>query len=165
MNTIRTISACAAVVCLILAATPEVHAQPPETVLIQGQLVNELGQPLTGAREYRVRFFDAETDGAQLGGPIVGQVTITPQGLFAIPLVPPAPVFETPAAWYELAIDSSADASGLTEADAFPGRVRVHSVPFARVAGEALSVEVDAIAGGAVTPVEFQSLAGLTGNI
>jgi len=154
-----------AAVALLAAFLPTAHAQPPETVLIQGQLLNDLGQPLTGMRGYRVRFFDAEVDGAQLGGDIGGQTILSPSGLFAIPLEPPAPVLEAPAAWYELAIDSSEDASGLTEADAFPERIRVHSVPFARVAGEALSIEVEAIGGGAVSTSEFESLAGIAGSV
>jgi len=155
--------ACMGPVLLLGAGTA--HAQPPETVLIQGQLLNDLGQPLTGMRGYRVRFFDAEVDGVQLGGDIVGQTVLSPSGLFAIPLEPPALVLEAPAAWYELALDSSEDASGLTESDVFPERIRVHSVPFARVAGEALSIEVDAIGGGAVSAAEFESLAGITGSV
>jgi len=144
---------------------PAAHTQPPGTVLIQGQLLDDLGQPLTGVRGYRVRFFDAEVDGAQLGGDIVGQTVLSPSGLFAIPLEPPGAVLESPAAWYEMAIDSSADASGLTESDVFPGRIRVHSVPFARVAGKALSVEVEAIGNGSVSAEEFETLAGVTTNL
>jgi len=140
-------------------------AQPPETVLIQGQLLDGEGTPIVGLRQYRVRFFDAEVDGSQLGGDVTDVTQVNAQGLFAIAFVPPAAVLNAPAAWYELALDSGTPAIGVGTEDVFPGRVRVHSVPFARVAGEALSVEVGAIGGGAVSAAEFNSLAGITGNV
>jgi len=141
---------------------PAAHAQPPETVLIQGQLLDDQGAPIVGLRQYRVRFFDAETEGAQLGGDIVDFTQVNAQGLFAIPVIPPAAALEAPAAWYELTLDSGVPPVGIGSEDVFPQRVRVHSVPFARVAAEALSIEVDAIGAGAVSAAEFESLAGIT---
>jgi len=144
---------------------PAAHAQPPETVLIQGQLLDDQGAPIVGLRQFRVRFFDAETEGAQLGGDVVDFTQVNAQGLFAIALIPPAAALEAPAAWYELALDSASPALGVGPEDVFPQRVRVHSVPFARVAGEALSVEVGSVGDGSVTLPEFNSLAGITGSV
>ena len=149
----------------LIALGPMAAAQPPESTIIQGQLLDDLGEPIVGLRQYRVRFFDAETEGAQLGGDVTDFTQVNAQGLFAIALIPPAAVLNAPAAWYELALDSATPAVGVGPDDVFPQRVRVHSVPFARVAGEALSVEVDAIGGGALSIEEFESLAGITGSV
>jgi len=52
-------------------------AQPPETIVIQGQLRDAEGQPRTGLRDFELRFFDAATGGTQLGGafPLCGRVS------------------------------------------------------------------------------------------
>jgi len=123
---------------------PAAHAQAPETVLIQGQLLDDEGAPIVGLRQYRVRFFDAETDGAQLGGDIADFTQVSAQGLFAIPVIPPAEVLSAPAAWYELALDSGTPAQGVGPEDVFPQRIRVHSVPFALKAMEATGLAGEA---------------------
>jgi len=149
----------------LMAGGHSAYAQPPETILIRGQLLDSEGAPIVGLRQYRVRFYDAETDGAQLGGDVTDVTQVNFQGLFAIALIPPAAVLDAPAAWYELALDSGTPALGVGPEDVFPQRVRVHSVPFARVAGEALRVEVEAIGDGSVTQSEFNTLTGIVGNV
>jgi len=149
----------------LLASGHAAHAQVPETILIRGQLLDSEGAPIVGLRQYRVRFFDAETEGAQLGNDITDVTQVNAQGLFAIPLLPPAAVLDAPAAWYELALDSGTPPLGVGPEDIFPQRVRVHSVPFARIAGEALSIEVGAIGNGSVSLEEFNGLVGLSGNV
>jgi len=149
----------------LLASGHAAYAQPPETILIRGQLLDSEGDPIVGLRQYRVRFYDAETEGAQLGSALTDFTQVNAQGLFAIALIPPAAVLNAPAAWYELALDSGTPAQGVGPEDVFPQRVRVHSVPFARVAGEALSIEVGAIGNGSVSVSEFNALAGVAGNV
>ncbi|MFH0792761.1 MAG: hypothetical protein V2A74_01875, partial [bacterium] len=51
--------------CLILPDR-EVCAQPPATITMQGSAQATGAGPLTGSRDYRVRFFDSATTGSQL---------------------------------------------------------------------------------------------------
>lgn len=131
----------AAALALSLAVPLEALAQPPETILIQGQLLDQNGEALTGLRDFRLRFFDDPAAGAQLGADVLGEVVPGAEGIFGIALVPPLEIFQAAAVWYELAVDSSPEASGLTEESVFPERIRLHSVPFALrsagLAGEA----------------------------
>jgi len=135
---------CVATGGLLFAGATAAWAQTPETVLIQGQLLDDAGAPIEGLRQYRVRFFDADTGGTQLGGDLSDFTQVSTQGLFAIVLIPPAAVLDAPEAWYELALDSSTPAVGIGPEDVFPDRVRVHSVPFAQKAAKAAGLTGEA---------------------
>lgn len=148
-----------------VAYPPTAGAQPPDTSIIHGQLADSGGAPITGTREYALRFFDAAVDGAQLGGEISAQVTLSAEGLFSIAFVPPAEVLDVPEVWYELAVDTSPVPDGVGAGDRFAERVRMYSVPFALVARQAAHVPVEGVGDGSVTVEEFMALLGVTGSI
>lgn len=118
----------------LILATVNGLAAPPDTMSIQGTLADAVGEPLTGARVWRVQFFDAQTTGTALGVPSTGTATVTASGRFSIAFTPSAEVITAPnAVWYELAIDSAATPDGIIDAgDTFANRVQAHSVLFAR---------------------------------
>jgi len=149
----------------ILLTVGLAHAQPPETVIIQGQLLDSGGAPIPGLRQYSVKFFDAESNGNQLGATTQDFVNITTEGLFAFPVLIPQAALGSADVWYELAVDSTPIPNGVDANDTFPNRIKVHSVPFARVAGEAMHMEVENIGDGSISTNEFSMLYGLTGNI
>jgi len=68
----------------------------PETVNVHGALVDAEGVPLSGARAYLVRFFDAVIGGSQLGGDVTGTVEVSPEGLFNLPVTLPAAALAAP---------------------------------------------------------------------
>ena len=103
-------------------------ATPPPEINIQGTLEEPNGEPVTGARDYRVRFFESETGGSAIGE-VTGTVSLSDAGRFSIDVVPPSAALDAAEAWYELAIDGAAD--GIDPDDIFPNRVRILSVPFA----------------------------------
>lgn len=140
-------------------------AQPPSTVLIQGQLLDTQGNAIAGLRQYRVRFFNAETEGAQVGGTLIDLALVGPDGLFSFAITPPAEALGVDPLWYELALDSTPVPNGVDGADVFPNRIRVHSVPFARVAEVAQQVPAEGVGDGSVGAAEFGALAGISGNI
>src|SRR5690349_4606888 len=78
----------------------------PQTISIQGKLEKSAGVPLTGLRQYRVRFYNASSSGAQLGGDVTGSVGVVSSGRFSIALTPPAQILNQNTVYYELAIDS-----------------------------------------------------------
>ncbi len=147
---------------LVLALGAPAWATPPETVNIHGALMDADGAPLSGARAYVVRFFDAETGGSQLGGDVTGSVLVSPEGLFNLPVLLPASALAAPQLWYELGIDTDTPPDGDAEDDIFPDRIRVHSVPFALEAGEVAYVDAARIGYGTVSNTEFNHLAGVT---
>jgi hypothetical protein len=106
---------------------------PPE-INIQGTLEAAESGPLTGVRDYRVRFISSATGGAVFGE-ASGTVALSDSGRFSIDLVPTPAVLDTAEVWYELAIDVSGD--GIDPNDVFPDRVRIQSVPFALRSGDA----------------------------
>ncbi len=118
-------------------------AAPPDTVNIHAQLVDSGGQAITGFRDYVVRFFDAESGGAQLGPDITGTANLSVDGLFNLSVTLPPQVLDSAAAWYEVAVDSDTLPNGVDANDLFPQRVRVQSVPFALQAAEALSAPTE----------------------
>jgi hypothetical protein len=135
-------------------------------VVLRGQAVDGGGNPLVGTRAYVVRFFDAETGGTLLAGPITGFTTLTPEGLFSISVVIPDAALDAAQVWYELGIDSDAVPDGVVSGgEVFVGRVRLWSVPYARVSGRVETVGVEQLAGGVVSTSEFTALDGVTGNI
>jgi hypothetical protein len=143
-----------------------VSAVVPGEVVLRGQAVDGGGNPLVGTRAYVVRFFDAETGGTLLAGPITGTTTLTPEGLFSIPVVIPDAALDAAQVWYELGIDSDAVPDGVVSgSEVFVGRVRLWSVPYARVSGRVETVGVEQLAGGVVSTSEFTALDGVTGNI
>ncbi len=115
------------------------EAAPPATITIHGQLVDNGGFAITGARDYVVRFFDAATGNGQLGTDITGTANLSAEGLFNLSVTPPPEVLSSTAAWYEVAVDSDAVPNGIDANDLFPERTPVESVPFALQAAEALS--------------------------
>jgi hypothetical protein len=143
-----------------------VSAVVPGEVVLRGQAVDGGGNPLVGTRAYVVRFFDAETGGTLLAGPITGTTTLTPEGLFSIPVVIPDAALDAAQVWYELGIDSNTPTDGVVRgSEVFVGRVRLWSVPYARVSGRVETVGVEQLAGGVVSTSEFTALDGVTGNI
>lgn len=122
------------------------HADVPSTIVIQGRIENSLGLPISGFRGYRVRFFDQETLGFQIGSDLTGPVVVTDSGRFVLEIVPPAGVLTAPVAYYELAVDSAATPDGVDSSDVFAGRFRVNAVPFSL-----LSANSTALAGVAAS--------------
>ncbi|MCB9784085.1 MAG: hypothetical protein H6751_14065 [Candidatus Omnitrophica bacterium] len=112
-------------------------ADPPPTINIQGTLQDSQGDPLTGVRDYRVRFFDSETEGSSIVE-VSGTTTLTSSGRFSLAVDPPEAALDAAEMWYELAIDEDGD--GVDPNDVFPERVKVHSVPFALRAQDAETV-------------------------
>ena len=112
------------VVTLIVSAAA---ALPPE-INIQGTLEDSAGGPVTGVRDYHVRFFESGTGGSSIGE-VSGTVTLSDAGRFSIDLVPPTAGLDASETWYELVIDAAAD--GINPDDVFPDRVQILSVPFA----------------------------------
>ncbi|MBN1516666.1 tail fiber domain-containing protein [Candidatus Sumerlaeota bacterium] len=105
----------------------------PESIVIQGQLSDAAGDPLSGTREYRVQFYDAATSGVAIGDTITSGTTLSSTGRFSIELTPPAEASQADELYYELAIDSASMPDGAIDpADIFPERVKVNSVLFAQ---------------------------------
>jgi len=115
----------------------------PQGVVIQGVLSNAAGQPLTGTRAWRIRFYDAQTSGNLLGLALSGTVNVAPSGRWTISLIPPAAVLNTPGEiWYELGIDSAPVPDGSVDpGDIFSGRTQVQSVLFSQRAADARTLE------------------------
>lgn len=154
------------IVLLLLAiGNSTAFGDPPETINIRGQLLDASGLALSGARDYRVQFYDAAAAGAPLGEAITGQAELSPEGLFNLQIVLPPQALLAPEAWYELAVSSGAVPGPLTGSDLFPDRVKVESVPFALQSAEANHVEVPAVGSGIVTDSEFNALSGVTSAI
>ncbi len=106
----------------------QAHGTIPDEITIQGSLTSPSGGPLTGTRDYRIRFFDSETNPTEIGS-ANGLVNLSSTGRFTINVVPPPAVLTTNEAWYELSVDLAGD--GIDPTDIFPNRVRFRSVPFA----------------------------------
>jgi hypothetical protein len=138
----QTLLSAAILAAVLTFTTPTLRADVPSTVVIQGRIENSVGQPITGTRGYRVRFFDDETVGFQLGADITGTVVVSDEGRFVLEVTPPAGVLSAAAAFYELAVDSAATPNGVDSADIFAGRYRVNAVPFSM-----LSADASALAG------------------
>ena len=159
-------SICMAVIVVLCLTVLGAWANPPETVTIHGQLLDSGGQALTGARDYRVRFYDAPGGGAQLGGDLTGSTSLSAEGLFNVSVTLPAEVLSSvTGAWYDIAVDSDAVPNGVGVIDEFPGRVKVESVPFALQTQEALHVEAPAVGSGNVDNTEFDALNGVSSGI
>ncbi|MCX7046093.1 MAG: hypothetical protein NTX50_11485 [Candidatus Sumerlaeota bacterium] len=119
----------AVVLCLFSAVT----FAAPSAIVIQGKLADGSGKPLTGLRQYRVQFYDAETGGNALGAPTTGTITLPASGRFSFEVVPPPEALAAASCYYELAIDSAASPDGSIDVgDIFPNRVRVNSVMYAQ---------------------------------
>jgi len=96
---------------------------------IGGTASDAIGNPIVGPKDYRIRFFDAATGGAQLGSDVIGSVTLSAGGIFNIPLESPADVATLDNVWYELALDTEED--GIDADDVFGQRLPVYGVPYA----------------------------------
>ena len=126
-----------AVISLLTSGPHRSFGVVPQTISIQGNLNSPSGGPLTGTRDYRVRFFDSETNPTELGT-VNGLVNLSSAGRFNLIVTPPPAVLSANEAWYELSVDLSGD--GIDPTDIFPDRVRFHSVPFALRSGDADSL-------------------------
>ena len=102
-------------------------AEVPPTSLLQGTLLDPQGNPAEGTFDYQLTFFDQETGGNQTLQ-LAGQVIVTEEGSFQIVYTPDVNLLFAAEAWYELAIDTGSN--GIGGEDLFPGRTRLHSVPF-----------------------------------
>ena len=96
---------------------------------ISGTAADSVGNPISGIKAYRVRFYNAAEAGLQLGTDQIGSVTLSAEGVFNIPIDPPLEVATLPDVWYELALDTNDD--GIDANDVFAERVPIHGVPFA----------------------------------
>ena len=143
---------------MLAVGVTQAVAQPPATMSIRGQLLDSQGDPLTGARDYEVRFYDSDVGNSQLGTTLTGTATVSAEGLFNLSITPPAQVLSSAAAWYEIAVDSSAVPDGVDANDVFPKRTKVQSVPFALLAGEAGHVDAANIGNGNVSNTELDAL-------
>src|SRR3990172_12449303 len=81
----------------------------PDQITLSGTLSDSSSDPVSGTLPFRVRFYDAQTSGNQLGSDLIGSVTISADGVFNLPLVTPTEVLDADEAWYELAIDTDED--------------------------------------------------------
>ena len=116
----------------------------PDEISIQGQLAQSNGDPLSGERAYRARFYGQASGGMQLGTDFNGLVMISGAGRFSIEINPPPEALNQDALYYELAIDSAEPPDGVIDAeDVFVERVQVTSVLFAKVADTAINDLVD----------------------
>ena len=140
-------------------------AEAPPTVNIRGQLFDGNGAAITGLRNYSVVFFNAETNGTQLGGNLSGTVTVSDEGIFNVSVTLPVEVLSSAGAWYEISVDSNATPNGLDANDRFPQRVKIDSVPFALYAGEAGHVDAENVGTGNIDDAEFDALDGVTSPI
>lgn len=137
----------AASMILGFGATAQSDAAVPESIGIQGTMEDTGGAPLSGEREYRVRFFDSATTGSVIGSPQIGTTTLSEAGRFSIQAAVPAAILNAGQGWYDLAIDSATPANGVSADDQFPNRVALDSVPFAMRADVTLDRAYDS--GGA----------------
>lgn len=151
---------------LLASAMEAAYAGAPGTVNIHGQVLNSQGQPLSGTRVYAVQFYDAQTEGAPLGSAIAGSAVLSERGLFNISVVLPAQVLTSAVAWYAVGLDSNTPPNGTVDAaDWFPTRVKVDSVPFARLSAGVEHVNASAVGSGTVNDTELASLDGVTGSV
>lgn len=152
---------------ILLVSATMAAADPPETVNIYGSLTGPDGKPLTGARAWRVRFFDgpATQTANQLGVALAGTVELSEAGSFNIPVAFPQEALDAAQTWYELAVDTDTPPDGNALDDVFADLVRVHSVPFALLARGVVAVDASIIGGGAVDNAEFAQLDGAAANI
>jgi hypothetical protein len=148
-----------------LVGITQSFAEAPPTVNIRGQLFDVNGAAITGLRSYSVRFFNAETNGTQLGANLSGTVTVSDEGIFNISVILPVAVLSSAEAWYEISVDSNATPNGVDANDRFPQRVKIESVPFALYAGEAGHVDAEDVGSGNIDDAEFNALDGVTNPI
>ncbi len=122
------------IICLGIGIFSLAKGQIPTSIIIQGNLTDLSGNPLTGNRQWRVQFYSTETGGTALGAPLNGALSVSSTGRWSISLTPPQEVLSPSGmVWYELAIDSAPIPDGsIDAADVFPDRTRMESVIFAR---------------------------------
>jgi hypothetical protein len=120
-----------------------------------------MGDPISGTREYRVRYFDNETGGNQLGTDLTGSTVLSEGGVFNFEVLLPASVLGVANPWYELALDTSDPADGIDANDVFVDRFKVNSVPFALLSEDSNNLGGTA-ASDFVTDAELS--AGLSGK-
>jgi hypothetical protein len=140
LNTLSGLIASASVVAATCVGVPPAAADPPPTINIRGTLVDSAGAPLSGSRVGRIRFFDAEVAGLQLGGDVNGTAEVGTDGVFNFPIVPPAAALAAAEAWYEVAIDTDVPSDGNAADDVFLVRIQLHSVPFALLAADSVKL-------------------------
>ncbi len=114
-----------------------VWADPPQTINLQGTLQISAGLPAAGTHEFHLTFFDSPEGGATLAN-ITGSMNLSDSGRFSVAVPIDPLVLEAVEAWYQLAVDLDDD--GVDSDDLFPERVQVHSVPFALLARDSLSL-------------------------
>lgn len=116
-------------------------AEPPGRITIQGTLTRPDGRPATETRAYRVRFYNAQTGGTQIGLPITGNTSFAADGRFSFTVALPEEAAFATALWYEFTIDSNNVPDGLDTSDIFPNRIEVTSVPYAIFSRDALTLD------------------------
>jgi hypothetical protein len=144
----------------LLGAIPAI-ASPPTSITIQGRLTGPGGAPLIGERDFRVRFFTAQTAGVQLGADVTGTTQLSDVGRFNLELVPSAAVIAASQVWYEVAIDSDTPTNGIGPGDVFADRVQILSVPFSLLASNS---ELLGGVGAAGYVLDAELAAGLAGK-
>jgi len=137
---------------IVLLSTDSILAQP-NSITLRGRIVDNNGDPLTGTRLFRLRFFDGPTAGTQLGSDFSSSTTLSSNGLFEIPVSDSVfgSFIDSPAIYYELAIDSAASPDGsIDPGDVFPQRVEITSVLFAQTVvnqGDGSGLDADLLDG------------------
>jgi hypothetical protein len=112
-----------------------------------------------------VQFYDAASGGTALGAAYTGNVTVSPSGVFNLPLTPPPGIFTAAEVWYELGIDTDEPVDNSAADDVFNGRIQVQSVPFALQAAEAGHVALENVGDGSISQTELSALEGITSSI
>ncbi|NJL73540.1 MAG: hypothetical protein HC888_19460 [Candidatus Competibacteraceae bacterium] len=148
----------------LLASAASALAQPA-TINLHGAVASPEGVPLAGSRAYFVQFYDAASGGSALGAAYTGNVTVSPSGVFNLPLTPPPGIFTAAEVWYELGIDTDDPVDNSAADDIFNGRIQVQSVPFALQAAEAAHVDVANVGDGSISQAELGTLDGISSSI
>lgn len=122
-----------------VTATPVVAQEVTESLLHQGRLIED-GEPVEGSLELTYTIYNQATDGEILWQDVV-DAEASERGTYSVELGGPsnpidATVLQDGEAWLGVAVDGG---------DELEPRLALHSVPFAVLAGEAVSVRPGAI--------------------
>jgi len=129
----RMVSTSALAVVVLFMVIPNLRAEVPSLISIQGTLEAPGGGPLTGTHAYEIQFFNDALGGSLLYD-VTGDVNLSVAGRFSLQIIAEPNVLAATEAWYQLAIDANDD--GLDPGDLFPDRVRILSVPFALLSAD-----------------------------
>ena len=123
-----------------LAFTASAAAQVPNSLVQQGRLVADSGEPVEGSVEMTFTIYDSESGGAVLWQQAT-DVTLDQNGFYSVTLGSDSNPVDTTVlmdgqAWLSISIDGGAELSP---------RQKLNSVPFAQIAAHAASVSDGAI--------------------